>query len=48
MPFYTVRKKEGGEPQALPMMSYEQLQTFLRDNTDYEQVIDNAPAVKVK
>lgn len=48
MPFYTVRKKDGGKPQDLPMMSYEQLQTFLRDNTDYEHVIDNAPAVKVK
>lgn len=48
MPFYTVRKREGGEPQALPRMSYEQLQKFLTDNPEYEQIIDRPGFVKVK
>ncbi len=48
MPYYTVRKKDGGEPQSLPLMSYEQLQKFLSDNRDYEQVIDVPGFVKVK
>lgn len=47
MPYYTVRKKDGGEPQSLPRMSHEELQKFLADNQEYEQVIVNAPAVKV-
>jgi len=48
MPFFTVRKKSEGVPQALPLMSYSDLQKFLADNPEYEQVIDAPGAVKVK
>jgi hypothetical protein len=48
MPFYTVRKKEQPEiVSPLPLMKWEELQQFLSDNPEYEQVIVNAPAVKV-
>lgn len=48
MPFYAVRKKENPEVISnLPMMKFEELQKFLSDNPEYEQVIINAPAVRV-
>lgn len=47
MPFYSVRKKQSDLVQPLPLMSYTDFQKFLQDNPEYEQVIDNAPAVKV-
>lgn len=47
MPFYTVRKKGSDVVQNLPMMKFEELLKFLLDNPEYEQVIANAPAVRV-
>lgn len=48
MPFYTVRKKDKPEViSQLPLMKWEELRIFLKDNPEYEQVIANAPAVRV-
>lgn len=48
MPFYSVRKKDTDNVQQLPLMSYSDLQKFLADNPEYEQVIDTPGMVKVK
>ena len=48
MPFYAVRKKEKPEVISnLPMMKFEELQKFLSDNPEYEQVIEAPAAVRV-
>jgi hypothetical protein len=47
MPFYSVRRKDSDEVKALPLMSYTDLQKFLADNPEYEQIISDPPAVKV-
>lgn len=47
MPFYQVREKDSDRVLDLPMMKFEEFQKFLADNPQYEQVIANAPAVRV-
>lgn len=47
MPFYSVREKDSERVLDLPMMKFEELQKFLVENPQYEQVISNAPAVRV-
>jgi len=48
MPFYSVREKGTEIVQPLPQMSFAELQKFLSDNPQYEQVIEAPAAVKVK
>jgi len=47
MPFYSVRKKDSDVVQPLPLMSYADLQKFLAENPEYEQVIETPGMVKV-
>lgn len=47
MPFYSVREKGTDNVQPLPLMTFAELQKFLADNPQYEQVIDAPGAVKV-
>lgn len=48
MPYYSVRLKGTHEVQNLPLMTHEQLQKFLTDHPQYEQVIESPGFVKVK
>lgn len=47
MPFYLVREIETGKVSELPRMSWDQLQTFLQENPQYEQAMTAPAMVKV-